>query len=81
MVDLTEEEWKDVWHLLYNVCTNNLVSPYVGDVRDNVRGPLQLLPHGEVDGETMLDPLSLEQLLKLAKILSKVSKVLFPDDV
>lgn len=72
-IDLSEQEWNDLWMLLYNVTVNNLVSPYVGDVADNVRGPLEL---SRLDGETVLDPLDLQQLLVLSRIEAKVARAL-----
>lgn len=74
---LSNEQWKALWHLLYNVSTNNLMSPYIGDIKDNVRGPLQLARN---DDETVLDPYSLEQLLELNDIRKKLEEFLFPDD-
>lgn len=75
--ELSEKEWEAIWMLLYNVCVNNLVSPYVGNPRDNVRGGLRLFRES---GETVLDPLSLEQLLVLEAILTKVSEAGYPEE-
>lgn len=73
---LSNEQWKALWHLLYNVSTNNLFSPYVGDPKDNVRGPLQ----SRWTDETVLDPYSHEQLLELNDIRKRLEEFLFPED-
>jgi hypothetical protein len=69
--ELTDSEWKAVWHLLYNVSTNNL---YL----DRETNRFEMFTPD--DDMTCMDPLSIEQLRELRSICEKVGAVIFPRD-